>query len=156
MAARERWIAEATDILGTPVDEVVPLARSKPSKPAWVVSSMVVGFFVVLLYEFGMVPGPQFLEYFVAPTAVVASLVLGSEQRFAAQTREGGIWLLTGTRVSPRPLARIGPVDPGQVSAPTGMFGNTFTIAGVKHQVAVQQKARFWGMVESASRPLAG
>ena len=146
-------MSAATDILGTPVVEAVPMARSKPTKPVFVLIAMVLAFVVVFSYDLGLVPGPRFPSYFAAPAAVVAALVLGSEQVFAAQTREGGIWMLTGTRMSPRPVAPIGQLNPDHVSAPAGLFGNTFRIAGIKHQVGVQQKARFQRMLAAARVP---
>lgn len=140
----------ATELLGTPVEDVVPMARSKRIKPLLVVIGILLAFVVVFWYELGLVPGPHFPFYFVAPAAVVTSMMLGSDQVFAAQTRDGVIWMLTGSRKNPRPLAPIGPLDPAQVSGTAGIFGNTFRIAGMKHQVGVQHKSRFQQMLGSA------
>jgi hypothetical protein len=152
VAARERWVAAATEILGTPVVETVPVARRRPAAVLLFIACLAVGFVVVLLYEFGVVAGPRFPMYFAGPVAVVVALQLGAEQLFAAQSRDGGVWMLTGSRMSPRPLALIGPLDPEQVRGPEGVLGTTFVIAGVKHQVAVPQRARFQQMVETARR----
>lgn len=126
------------------------MARNKPMKPVIFLIAVVTAFVVVFAHELGLLPGPQIAFNFVAPAAVVAALVLGSDQVFAAQTSEGGIWMLTGSRMNPRPLASIGPLDPEQVSGPTGIFGNTYRIAGTKHQVGVRQKERFQRMVDAA------
>jgi hypothetical protein len=144
-------VAAATATLGTPVADAVPLARRRHNTAAVLVACLAVAFFVAVLYGFGAIPGPKFPLYFVGPASIVVFFQLTAEPVFAAQTRDGGIWMLTGSRMSPRPLTPIGPLDTGHVSGPVGLLRNTFRIAGIKHQVGVQHKARFQRMLAAAS-----
>lgn len=151
VATPQDWVEAATEILGTPVAEAVPVARRRSY--AWLVD---IGWFALfgaaVLWDLLVRPLPPLL---VISLAMVASIVLPklqTESRFAALTNDNQLWILTATTWFPRPTAPIGPIDPGLVSGPVGLFRLTFIIDGAKHTVLLTSKAPFLQMLETARR----
>jgi hypothetical protein len=151
VASQQTWTAAASEVLGTAVSEVVPLARRKDSAPAYFAAGAVVFGAVVLLYGSGVIPGPMLLAYFLGALPMALLFQLGLDPAFAARTASG-IELTSSTRLSPRPVGPpLGRLDPTVVSGPHGLMRNSFDIAGVRHLTPIWQRARFQQMLAAAS-----
>lgn len=145
------WFGSATEIIGSPVADGVPLSRRR--KYAWVVdiAATAVLAVAVLLDRF-VWSLPTILIIFLAAVASIVLPRMQTEGRYAVLTEDDRLWLLTATGWTPRPEALIGPLDPEQVSGPVGPFRRTFVLAGTKHQVSMFYKKAFQQMVDTARR----
>ena len=155
VATREQWVEAATEFLGTPIADAVPVARRR--RYAWLVDvagTLVVA--AVVLLTWFVWRGQHPLFWSLATVASFGVTRLQAESRFIALSSEGGLWLLTATTWFPRPTGPIGPLDPGQVSGPVGLFRLTFVIAGGKHQVALPHKKSLQRIVDTARRAPTG
>jgi hypothetical protein len=151
MRARERWVNEATRLLGTPVVEAVPVGRTAPDAKWLYVGSAVIWVVVTFLGEFLVLPGPTVLAYLIAGVPIMLLVSQATETRFAAQTAGGDLWMLAGSSIRPRPVAPIvGRLDPATVSEAEGAFGNAFKISGTTHRVPAWHRKRFEKMLAEA------
>ena len=152
MAAQQKWSAAASEVLGTPVSDAVPLARRKPGSGGWMAGGIVIFAVVVFLHNFGVIPGPTLLIYLVGAIPMSFMFQLANRTVFAAQTPDG-IQMINSTRWSPTPVGPpLGPVDPATVTGPHGLFRNAFDIAGVRHRTAAWQRGRFEQMLRSGGQ----
>jgi hypothetical protein len=150
MGSREKWSAAARDVTGQEVRDAVPMARTKPGGVLYTVLGVLAFAAVVFPYEFGVLPGPRLLVFFVGAVAMSAIWQAGKTPVFAVSTPTGLV-VVSSTRWRLKPTAPVlGPLDPAAVSGPTGWLNNDYDIGGVRHQVGWQVKGRFEQMLEAA------
>ena len=152
MAAREKWVAAAAEVVGGEVREAVPLARRRPGGGLYFAAGAAVFAVFVFLHEFGVFPGPTLLVYFVGAFPMAVLFQLANDLVFAVLTPTGVV--VTGSsRWMPRPTPPVlGPLDPAVVSGPSGLLRNSYDIGGIRHQVGWQHKGRFEQMLAAARR----
>jgi hypothetical protein len=150
MASREKWSAAAREVVGQEVRDALPMTRSKPGAVLYTVLGVLAFAAVVFPYEFGLLPGPQLLVFFVGAFAMTLIWQLGKVPVFAVLTPTGLV-AVSGSRWSARPMAPVlGPIDPATVSGPTGLLNDSYVIAGARHLVGWQVKGRFAQMLAAA------
>jgi hypothetical protein len=146
-----QWVEQATEILGTPVADAVPVPRRRSH--AWLADIVMLSLFTAgVLWGLLVRPFPPFLVISLATVVSIVLPKLQTEPRFAALTDDDELWMLTATHWFSRPLAPIGLIDPRLVSGPVGLFRLTFIIDGAKHTVAYPHRKPFQRMVETARR----
>ena len=151
MAAQEKWAAAATEIVGAPVSQAVPLARRREGATAYLVMGGVGFALAVLVFNLAM-PDQRFFGYFLGALVLAAFMQAGQEPVFAVRTPTG-IQMTGSTRWSPHPVGpALGPLDPATVSGPAGLFRNVFVINGVQHRTSAAQSGRFRQMLGQPSR----
>jgi hypothetical protein len=156
VAARERWVVAATEILGTPVEEAVPLARSKEAPAAYFLGGAAIFGTITFLHEFGLIPGPTLVVYLVAATPMSLMFQMAFEPMFAVLAPTG-IQMVSSTRWFPKPVApALGPLDPATVTGPHGFARNAFEISGMTHRVPIWHRGRFQRMLADAARHTTG
>jgi len=152
MAARQRWTRAASEVLGMPVSEAIPLARRRPGASMLMVLGFLFFALVVFAFTFGLVPGPRLLAYAIGAAGMAVLLQLGQEPVFAALTPHG-IQMTSSSRWAPSPTAPpLGPLDPTTVDGPGGLFRNVFVVNGVTHRTPATQSRRMKQMLDQASR----
>jgi hypothetical protein len=150
VAAKERWARAASDVLGQQVVDVVPVARKKPGAAPYYVAGVAVFAAVVFLHQFGIVPGPTILAYFVGALPMAVLFQMAADVVFVALT-PSGLQVLEGSRWNPTPQPpALGPLDPALVSGPRGLLRNSYDVGGRTHQVGWQHKGRFEQMLAAA------
>lgn len=70
MGSREKWVAAAREVTGHDVQDAVPLVRRKPQGWTYLLVGGLLFAPVVLLDEFGLVPGPRLVAYFLGALAM--------------------------------------------------------------------------------------
>ena len=150
VATREQWVEAATEFLGTPIADAVPLRRLRPVVALLFIPGLAAFWVLVFLDELGMIPGPSLIVFVVGLAAAMLPLMLAWVPVFAALTRDGDLWMMKGSWLRLHPLAPIGTFDPGRVSGPQGFMDLTFVIADLRHRVALPHTTRFQEMVAAA------
>jgi hypothetical protein len=148
---REQWVADATEVLGAPVADAVPVPQLRSNVWQIDIAGLAVLGGLVLVHMF-VVPFPHLVVILVCAVMSILSTRLRQKPRFVALTRDGRLWMLTATHWLSRPLAPIGAIDPGLVSGPVGLLRLTFIIDGARHTVLLTNKEPFQQMVETARR----
>ena len=150
MTTREKWTTAAAEVVGREVGEAVPLARRRQGSGLYVAAGAAVFAVFVFLHEFGVIPGPSILVYFVGALPMAVLFQLANDPVFAVLTPTG-IVVTGSSRWVPRPTPPVlGPLDPAAVSGPSGLLGNSYDIGSVRHQVGWQHKGRFEQMLAVA------
>jgi hypothetical protein len=136
--------------VGEEVRDALPMTRSKPGAVLYTVLGVLAFAAVVFPYEFGLLPGPQLLVFFVGALAMTLIWQLGKVPVFAVLTPTGLV-VVSSLRWRLKPTAPVlGPLDPAAVSGPTGLLNNSYDIAGARHLVGWQVRGRFEQMLAAA------
>ncbi len=152
MASQEKWSAAASQVVGEPVSEAVPLARQKEGGTVLMVLGFVL-FAVVVVVVNLVLPVSRFWGYFVGAALMATCIQLAQEPLFAVRT-PGGIRMTGSTRWTPRPIEPpLGPLDPAIVTGPLGLWRNVYVIGGVKHRTSAWQSGRFRKMLGAGPTP---